>query len=74
VYQLLSGKIKVFLTERSVFGIQHFWGLKTTSDIVTYVLLKKKNTGELKFWTYGTRPLRFVMTWSFGHYVTATCI
>ena len=32
----------VILTETSVFGTQHFCGLKTTSDIVTYVLLKKK--------------------------------
>ena len=60
-----SEKNYVTLTETSVFGTEHFCGLKTTSDIVTYVLLKKKNTGELKFWTYRTRNYRLFVPKTF---------
>ena len=64
--------LKGYSYQWSVGSNQHFCGLKTTSDIVTCVLLKKKyRRVEI---LDGPYDLRFVMTWSFGHYVTATCI
>ena len=49
------------VTKASVIGNQHFCGLKTTSDIVIYVLLKKKIPES---WNFGRMSIRnYAVLW-----------